>query len=66
VNIYWEQCHYFHSKDAAFEYLWQIFLNSYEGYDEDYDEGIAKAYQELNESYRISGLGEVQVCGFED
>ena len=62
VNIYWGQRHYFRSKDEAFAYLWQIFLNSYEGY----NEGMTEAHKELNESYRISGLGEVQVCGFED
>ena len=62
VNIYWGQRHFFRSKDAAFACLWQAFLNNYEGCDEGYDE----AHQELNESYRISSLGEIQVCGFED
>jgi hypothetical protein len=63
VNIYWGQRHYFHDKDSAFEFLWQMCLNSY---GDNSDEFLNEMKQQLNESYRISGLGEIEVCGFED
>ena len=63
VNIYLGLHHYFHSKDAAFKYLWQIYLNNY---GDSSDEVLAEVKQELNDTYRINGFGEVRVCGFED
>lgn len=62
VNIYWKCCHFFRSKDAAFAYLYQKYLNDY-GYSA---RALAEVTQELYDFYRIDGFGEVQVCGFED
>ena len=63
VNIYWGQRHYFRNKDLAFEFLWQMCLNNYGNSSV---EALNKMRLELNESYRIGGLGEIEVCGFED
>lgn len=63
VDIYWGQRYYFRSKDAAFECLWQIYLDNYGN---DSKEVLVEIKQELYEFYKIDSFGEVQVCGFED
>lgn len=55
--------HFFKSKDKAFSYLWQKYLNDY-GYLS--DEELKDAKYELFNWYSIEGFGEVIVRGFED
>ena len=55
--------HFFKSKDKAFSFLWQEFLNVCGDL---LDEALDDAKFELFNWYSIEGFGEVVVRGFED
>ena len=55
--------HFFKSKDKAFSYLWQKYLNCCGHLSE---EELNDAKYELFNWYSIEGFGEVVVRGFED
>lgn len=55
--------HFFKSKDKAFSFLWQEFLNACGDLS---DEALDDAKFELFNWYSIEGFGEVVVRGFED
>lgn len=55
--------HFFKSKDKAFSFLWQEFLNVCGDLS---DEALDDAKFELFNWYSIEGFGEVVVRGFED
>lgn len=54
----------FKSKDKAFEFLWQEFLNIHVL---DYSEKeLEKKSDDMHYWYQIDDFGTVHVCGFED
>lgn len=56
--------YFFKSKDKAFEFLWQEFLNIHVL---DYsEEELEQKKEDMNYWYQIDDFGAVHVCGFED
>ncbi len=64
VHIMHNSPFFFKSKDKAFEFLWQEFLDAYA--DEYTEEGLAVVKEDMNYYYQIKDFGEVLVRGFED
>lgn len=58
-----DRSHFFKSKDKAFEYLWQVYLNTYGDCSE---EELENVKSQLLTWYAIYDFGEVVVRGFED
>lgn len=58
-----DRSHFFKSKDKAFEYLWQVYLNARGDCSQ---EELDDAKYELFNWYAIFDFGEVIVRGFED
>lgn len=58
-----DRSHFFKSKDKAFEYLWQVYLNARGDCSQ---EELDDTKYELFNWYAIFDFGEVIVRGFED
>ena len=56
--------YFFKSKDKAFEFLWQEYLNEYAV--ERTQEELAAIKEDMYFWYAIDDFGSVVVCGFED
>ena len=56
--------YYFKSRDKAFDFLWQEFLNLYAA---DYtDVQLEEIKKDMYYWYQLGDFGGVYVCGFED